>query len=89
MELNQLNFLLIGEGIESSRFEIRESIIRGSKNSESLTLIRVIELIVDLVALLCGFEEFNEGGELTGFFEDRRDVGRTGGRGWLSGLAGD
>lgn len=81
MELNQLNFLLIGEGIESARFEIGKGIVRGSQDSEALALVGVVELIVDLVALLCAFEELNEGRELAGLFEDSGDVGRTGG-GW-------
>lgn len=51
VELHQLHFLLVGEGVEGSGFEAEEGGIRRGEDGEAL--LRVVELRLDLVGHFC------------------------------------
>lgn len=82
VELEELDFLLVGELVERAGLEAREGVIW--RGEEGQLAVGAAELVVDLIADFGAPKEAEEDGELPGFDEDLVDVGsggRTGGKG--------
>lgn len=73
MELQELDFLRVGEGVESPCFELREGGVCWSKNGQSA--VGVVELAVELRVDLGGLQQADEKVEVAGFFKDFGDIG--------------
>lgn len=86
MELDELDFLLVGELVESAGLEARKGVV--GRGEEGQLAVGAAELVVDLVAHLGAPEKAEENGELPGFDEDLVDVGGGGGARRLCGGCG-